>query len=78
MKKKGKTYARPVGRHALVHDALLDEADPVRQGTVEQRVQGDGAGGVVLGGFEAQLVVPEEAGGGDGERAVPEGQPRID
>lgn len=72
------TYARPIRRRALVHGALLDEADPEGQDAVEHGVEGDGGGGVVLGGLEAELVVPGEAGGGDGEGRVPQGQPRVD
>lgn len=70
-------YLRPIRCRALVHRPLLDEADPVRQRAIEQGVQRDGGRGVVLGGLEAQLVVPQEAGGGDGEGAVAQGQTRV-
>ena len=72
------THLRPVRRCALVHRALLHETDPYRQGAVDERVQRDGGSRVPLGALEAQLVVPEEAGGGDGEGAVAKGQARVD
>lgn len=71
-------YFSPVWCRALVHDALLHEGDPYGQGAVDDGVEGDGGGGVPLGALEAELVVPEEAGGGDGEGAVAQGQARVD
>lgn len=60
-----------------IHGTLLDEPDPQRQRAIEERVQCDGNGGVVLCRVEAELVVPVEASGADSEGGVPQGEAHV-
>lgn len=59
---------------ALVDCALFDIEDPEGEESVEDGVEGDGEGGVSFCGLEAEVVVPGEASGGEGERGEAEGE----
>lgn len=72
------TYLVSFGGGALVHDALLHKGDPVGENGVDEGVDGDGDGRVILRVLEAELVVPGEAGAGDDEGGVAEHQSRVD
>lgn len=64
----------PVGGGSDVDGAALDEEDPRGESGVERGVEGDGRGGREFRRFEAELVVPGEAGGGGEEGEVAEGE----
>lgn len=71
------TYRFPFRRGADVYDALFLKPYPQREGRVQQRVDGDRAGRVVLCALEAELVVPEEAGRCHEEGGVPQAEPHV-
>lgn len=73
----GVVYRLAVGGGADVDDALLFQPDPQGQGGVQDGVDEHGGGRVVLGALEAELVVPEEAGGGDEEGGVAQAQAHV-
>jgi hypothetical protein len=60
-----------------VHRPPLDEPNPQRQRAIQKRVKRDGGGRVVLRILEAELVVPAEAGGADGEGGVAEREAHV-
>lgn len=76
-KGKASTNLISVGRRAHIDDVLLLEPYPQRQEAVEDGVEDDGRGRVVLCVVEAELVVPGEAGCGDEEGAVAERKPDV-
>lgn len=65
------------GAGADVDGALLHGPDPEREQAVEQRVERDRHGRVLLRGVEAELVVPVEGRGADGEGRVAQREARV-
>ena len=75
---QGPTYLISFGCGPLVHDSLLHERDPEGEDGVYHRIYTHGHGRVVLGVLKAELVVPGEAGPGDGEGRIAESQSCVD
>lgn len=71
------TYRFPARRRADIHNPILLQPDPQRQGGIQQGIQRHRSGGVIFGALEAELVVPGETGGGDKEGGIAQGQAHV-
>lgn len=65
------------GRGALVHGPLLNPPNPKRQTALQKGIRSNGNSGIQLGVVETKLVIPQRAGGSDGEGAVAESEAHV-